>query len=315
MSSARLEGRIARKFRLQHLQMVAEIYDCRGILKASQRLNLTQPAVTKALQDIEQTLDLTLFERTSRGLHPTVYGEVFARHAKLVLAQLRHAAEELENLHHGYGGHVSVGTLLAASVGLLPKAIVRLKEHRPEVAITVIDGTYDLLLPSLRVGDLDIVLGRLPERPQSDGLVYEELYLEPSCLVVRPDHPLAAKSPTQLQDLLDEAWLLPLPETSLRRQIERAFTDARLPLPSNIIESMSILTNRALLRETDLIAVIPYHVAKEDVDHGLLHILPVRLTTATSPVGVITRTPGDLPPAAKIFLEHLRNIGREISSE
>jgi DNA-binding transcriptional LysR family regulator len=312
MSNARLEHRMARRFRIHHLQMIAEIYDCGGVLKASKRLNLTQPAVTKALQDIEQTLDLTLFERTSRGLHPTVYGETFARHAKIVLAQLRHAAEELENLSFGYGGHVTVGTLLAASAGLLPKAIALLKADRPEVAITVIDGTYDLLLPSLRVGDLDLVLGRLPDRPQSDGLAYEELYLEPTCLVVRPDHPMALKPPAGLQDLIDQAWLLPLPETSLRRQVESAFLDARLALPTNIIESMSILTNRALLRESDLVGVMPYHVAKDDVDHGLLSILPVRLEGATSAVGVITRAPGDLPPAASRLLDHLRVVGRAV---
>ena len=126
MGSSRLERWIGRKFRLRHLELIAEIYDCRSILKASRRLSLTQPTVTKALQDVEAILGLKLFERSNRGIEPTEYGEIFARHAKVLLAQLRHAAEELENLRVGYSGKVSVGTLLAASASILPDAIVLL---------------------------------------------------------------------------------------------------------------------------------------------------------------------------------------------
>src|SRR3977135_1336589 len=174
MTSARLERWIARKFRLRHVELIAALYECRSILKASRRLNLTQPTLTKALQDVETTLDLPLFERTNRGLEPTPprdltkgrparalrlvgrtnrgleptpYGEIFARHAKIVLAQLRHAAEELENLRVGYSGKGTVGTLLAASASILPDAIARLKMERPAVAISVMVGTYDHLVP------------------------------------------------------------------------------------------------------------------------------------------------------------------------
>ena len=193
------------KLRLRHLEVIAEVFDCRSILKASKRLNVTQPAITKAVKDIELTLNLLLFERTTRGLQPTVYGEIFARHAKTVLAQLRYAAEELENFRVGYSGHVTVGTLLAASASLLPDAIALLKVQRPGVAITVIEGTYDVLLPSLVVGDIDMVLGRLPEIGRQAGLIYEELYAEPICLVVRKSHPLVKQISLTLADLVDPA--------------------------------------------------------------------------------------------------------------
>src|SRR6516225_5998541 len=190
MASVRLERWITRKFRLRHVELIAEVYDCRSILKASRRLNLSQPTVTKALQEVERTLGVALFKRSNRGLEPTPYGEIFARHAKIVLAQLRHAAEELENLRAGYSGKVTVGTLLAASASILPDAIALLKKERPGVAISVVVGTYDILVPSLMVGDLDMVLGRLPEQGRSHALVYEDFYTEPVCLVVRRGHPL-----------------------------------------------------------------------------------------------------------------------------
>src|SRR5256885_1041899 len=186
MTPVRLERWIARKFRLRHVELIAALYECRSILKASRRLSLTQPTLSRALQDVEATLGLSLFERTNRGLEPTPYGEIFARHAKIVLAQLRHAAEELESLRAGYSGKATVGTLLAASASILPDAIARLKSERPGVTISVVVGTYDILVPSLLVGDLDMVLGRLPEEGRSSALLYEEFYAEPICLVTRP---------------------------------------------------------------------------------------------------------------------------------
>ena len=312
MASVRLERWITRKFRLRHVELVAEIYNCRSVLKASRRLNLSQPTVTKALQDIEATLGVLLFERSNRGLEPTAYGEIFARHAKIVLAQLRHAAEELESLRAGYSGKVTVGTLLAAAASILPDAIALLKKERPGVAVSVVVGTYDILMPSLLVGDLDMVLGRLPEQGRSRALLYEDFYSEPVCLVVRRGHPLSRRRRLSLRDLANEAWLLPLPETALRRQIERAFLDANAPLPRNVIESISILTNRVLLRKSDCIGVMPYHVARDDVEHRLLSILPVKLKSIESPVGVILRAPGKLPPAATALLECLRLAGKEV---
>jgi DNA-binding transcriptional LysR family regulator len=312
MSSVRLERWIARKFRLRHVELIAEVYDAGSILKASRRLNLTQPTVTKALQDVEATLGVPLFRRSNRGLEPTAYGEIFARHAKIVLAQLRHAAEELESLRAGYSGKVTVGTLLAAAASILPDAIALLKKDRPGVAISIVVGTYDILLPSLVVGDLDMVLGRMPEEGRRHTLVYEDFYSEPICLVVRRGHPLTRKRRLGLRELVNEAWLLPLPETSLRRQIERAFLDADAPLPRNVIESVSILTNRVLLRKSDCIGVMPYHVALDDVEHGLLSILPVKLKSIESPVGAILRAPGQLPPAASALLECLRIAARDV---
>src|SRR5207248_9825161 len=108
----------------------------------------------------------------------------------IVLAQLRHAAEELESLRVGYSGKVTVGTLLAASASILPDAIARLKKERPGVTVSVVVSTYDILMPSLLAGDLDMVPGRLPEEGRNRELLYEEFYVEPICLVTRPRHPL-----------------------------------------------------------------------------------------------------------------------------
>lgn len=304
---------MAQKLRLRHLELIAAVYDTRGILRASQSLNLTQPAVTKSLQDVEELLGVQLFVRSSRGLTPTHYGESFVRHAKTVLAQLRHSAEELLNLREGFGGHVTTGTLLAASAELLPRAIIALKAERPSVAVTVFDGTYDVLIPRLRMGDLDLVLGRIPEGLQAEDLLYEAFYEEKSCLVCRHEHPLAKRRRLTLLELLDQPWLMPVPESYLRRQLERLFAERKLPFPKNIVESVSALTNRALIENSDIIAVLPRHVARGDVRLGRFALLPIDLPGTESQVGAIMRAPGDLRPSAEALLAHLRQIGRAMA--
>jgi DNA-binding transcriptional LysR family regulator len=85
-------------------------------------------------------------------------------------------------------------------------------------------------------------------------------------------------------------------------------------MPRNVIASMSILVNRVLLRKSDCIAILPYHVARDDVEHGLLALLPVKLGTLQTPVGAILRAPGDLPPAASALMECLKVVGRELDA-
>jgi DNA-binding transcriptional LysR family regulator len=163
------------------------------------------------------------------------------------------------------------------------------------------------------VGDVDLVVGRLPEAGQTHEFIYERFYSEPACLVVRRNHPLAGRKRLILKDLIDEAWLIPVPETALRRQLEKAFESAKTPLPTNIIVSMSTLTNSRLIRKSDCISVLPYQVALDDVQNGLLSILPVKLKGTEAPVGAIMRAPGALPPAAKVLLDCLRRIGQTVS--
>ena len=116
---------------IRQLRLVTAIAEGGSMVRAAEAVGLTQPAVTKAVRDLERDLGVELFERGNRGVTPTIYGEALVRHAHRVLAQLVHAAEEIDDLAHGAGGRVAVGTLLAASAWLLPKAIARLGPNDP----------------------------------------------------------------------------------------------------------------------------------------------------------------------------------------
>jgi DNA-binding transcriptional LysR family regulator len=299
---------ISGRLKLKQLRLIAAIGEHASVLRAAEALNISQPGATRLLKDAEDDLGVPLFNRTNRGVVPTDYGRSLIRHAKLVLAQLSHAAEELDDLAGGMGGRVTVGTLLAASAIVLPAAICRLREKRPRVTVAVIEGTNDRLMPALRVGDIDFVVGRLSEFRFRDELVQEPLFHEEACVVVRAGHPLARRKRLQIAALAGCEWILQPPETTLRRQVDKAFHDAGLEAPRPAVQSVSLLTNRALLLATDMVGVWPRQVILDDVRRGVLSVLPVKLPAAAGPVGISRRRSVILSPAAQALAAELKVV-------
>lgn len=315
MTPDMLERHLTSRLKFKYLQLLVTVGEQRNIFKAAQIHNMAQPAATKIIRDIESTLNINLFERSSRGVTPTLYGDVLIKHAKLILSQVKHASEELSSLQGGLSGRVTVGSLLAASATLLPNAITQLKKNRPNVSVSLMEGTGDKLLNSLKIDDLDIMVGRIPEAPDEDGLVNEVLYYEPVVIVTRTDHPLQSKGRLSLKDLVNEDWILPPRETMLRKEIDLAFHKEGLDVPSNPVESVSILTNRALLKNSDMITALPLQVVLIYEEIGLLKRLDIPLIIEPGPIGVTLRAQRELPPAAHYLLEALREEAAELTKK
>lgn len=306
------ENFLLSRLKLRQLRLLTAIADEGTVLKGSQALNIAQPAATKSIKELEDALGVQLFDRSSRGVTPTDFGQVMIKHAKLILTQLRHAGEELQSLEEGLSGRVHVGTLLAASTSLLPRALARLRERRPGIAVTVDEGTIDRLMPGLRTGDIDVVLGRLPEYREREGLRQEVLYLDTVSIMVREGHPLTQRRDLTLADLVDQAWVMPPPQTSLRRQVDHAFRHEGLEPPQDVIESVSILTNHALLMSTDMLATMPHQVG---IGQAGLTALPVILEGANSRIGATTHAHGELSAAARYFMAVVHEVAAEIRAE
>ncbi|RGP36477.1 LysR substrate-binding domain-containing protein [Pseudotabrizicola alkalilacus] len=291
---------------LRHLTLIDAIAREGTLLGASQSLNLTQPSVTKALQEAEATVRTRLFDRTNRGVRATEAGEVLVAHARLVLTQLRHAGQELEDLRTGSGGRVAVGVLVSAAVSILPSAIAAVRQKRPNLAVKVIEGTNDVLMPLLRAGEIDLVIGRLPAFSSGSGIAEEILCEDFAQIVVRTGHPLLTRSGLTLADLMEQPWILPPQETSLRRQIDEGFRQMGLRDPANSVESVSILTNRALVLNADYLLIWPVQLARVEAQRGLVQVLDIPLPTTHRPIGISTRRDSRLSPAADTLIAALR---------
>ncbi|MBB2913264.1 DNA-binding transcriptional LysR family regulator [Streptosporangium becharense] len=293
-----LSGRL----KLRHLVLVTTIAEQGSVLRAAEHLHLAQPAVTRGLREVEQILGVELFSRGPRGVTPTLFGEAFVDHARAVQAELRRAGDRIAGLADGETGTVTVGTLLAATNVLLPRAIASLKAERPGITVIVKEGTFDSLVPRLIDGETDLVVGRLNPIEDRPGLRQIPLYNEPVTLVARAGHP--AGQARTLPELLDYPWILPLEQTALRHELEQVFHREGLSMPGNRVECTSILTIRSLLLETDMIAALPALVVRTD---NRLAELPVPLPSVRRSVGVTLPDARALTPAAKAMLDHLRH--------
>ncbi|MFE2374927.1 LysR substrate-binding domain-containing protein [Streptomyces sp. NPDC059398] len=254
-----LDGRL--KFR--HLVLVDALARRGSVVGAAVELHVTQPAATRSLHELEDILGVPLFERGPRGVTATVFGEAFLTHARTVLAEVTQAGRHVVELADADRGTVIVGTHLAGSNVLLPRAIAAVKKERPHLTVVVREASPEALLLELEAGRIDFTVGRLTV-PSDERTVRRKLYDESVELVVRASHALAGHGAVDLAELADYPWILPGAETALRREIEEFFARHGIALPRNRVETTSFLTVRQLLLETDVVAALPSLIARDD---------------------------------------------------
>jgi DNA-binding transcriptional LysR family regulator len=302
-----LDGRL----KLRHLSLVIQIADRGSVVGAAEAMHVTQPVVSRGLRDVEDILGVSLFDRGPRGVAPTLFGESFLEHARAVIAQLRQAGRQIDLLTNADLGTVTVGTHLAGSNLLLPRAIAELKEEHPRLTVVVREATPDILQAALLAGDCDLIVGRLTAKAPS-SLVQHMLYREPVRLVARVGHPVhALKTPT-LKQLADYPWIFPVEQTTLRSELEDFFVHEGVPIPANRIECTSMLTLRELLVSTDCVAALPMLIATQD---DKLALINTRLSSIRRSVGVTRPADRPLSPAANALLGHLRHVAVGLNPE
>ncbi|MDC8786481.1 LysR family transcriptional regulator [Roseateles koreensis] len=294
------------RLKTRQLLLLVALDEARSIHRAAEQLCMTQPAASKQLKDLEDMLEVRLFERLPRGMEPTVYGETMIRHARMALTSLSLAHEDIVALKAGLTGQVEIGTIMAPAMSLLPRAIARVKQEAPLLRIGVQMETSKVLLDMLQRGSLDFMIGRMPEDEGSAGLNYEELTDEPACAVARIDHPLMSAGHLQLSDLAQQAWILPPPGSVLRHRWDLMFRRAGLEPPVNVVDTTALLLIMALLHQSDAIHVMPVEVARYYASMRVLSILPIELPCKMDAFGIITRQDHLLSPAAEHLLRVLR---------
>lgn len=301
---------LRRHLKMRQLVVLDAVLEQESLVKAAEVLSLTQPAVTKTVQAIEEVLGVPLVERTSRGVHPTIYGACVHARIKAILTEVRYLGDDLAALGEAKRGHVVTGTLISAAAWLLPRAIVLLKERSPEVTITIQEGANDQLMPRLVTGEMDLVVGRIPYEVYP-GVRHVPLYSERLCAVGRAGHPMATRDRLEVSDLADYPWIIPIHESPVRTTAERLFRGAGLGFPANRIDSLSILTNINIMRSTDTVCLLPEDVAVYCVREGLLSILPLDVSEDFGDVGISLAASRNPTPAAHAFIAALTEAARD----
>jgi DNA-binding transcriptional LysR family regulator len=301
-----IERKMRARAKVRHLQVIVCVEKYRNVGRAAEYLNLAQPAVTKSLREIEDILGVHLFERTAKGVMPTHYALVIVKHAKSILVELRHMEQELSSMLDGVGSRLVLGSQLVAEP-LLPEAISKFKSKFPYVTLTVIDGDNDQLIPAVRGGDIDMLVGRLPQTEESDGLKREALFEEQVWVMARKEHPLAyLDREVGYAELANYQWVLPLHNMTAMKIFETSIIDAGYSLPQSPIETVSSELVSQLLIETDMIGLLPKNAVDTHIIQGTLARIATTLQPITGSIGITTSLEREPTTSMQAMLEYLR---------
>lgn len=295
------------RLRMRQLALLNLLDRERNLGRAAIALNISQPAASKLLQQIEDTFGVPLFERLVKGMAPTPHGELLIRYARRVMTEFGFVHEEMVALSSGLRGALRVGSVPGAVPELLAPALSEYKRRHPRVAVAVTVDTSNVMIRQLARGEVDLVLGRLTEgQPEGDFLTVP-LLEEALVVVVRARHPLTERANVSFADLLALPWILQPPGTPQRMRFELAMREAGLNKRLNITETASTIVATAMLEISDMVAVMPASLAAHYGRLGVLRVLAMDFSIRVPPIYLITPQEDQLSPPAARFVAQLRS--------
>ncbi|MCA1368379.1 pca operon transcription factor PcaQ [Bradyrhizobium sp. BRP14] len=303
------------RVKFRHLQTFVEVARQKSVVKAAELLHVSQPAVTKTIRELEEVLGVAVFEREGRGIKITRYGEVFLRHAGAALTALRQGLDSVSQERSGDGPPIRIGALPTASTRIMPGAMTLFLKEKTGARIKIVTGENAVLLEQLRLGDLDLVVGRLAAPDRMTGFSFEHLYSEQVVFAVRADHPLLSGKQSVFAHLGDYPVLMPTRASIIRPFVERLLiTNGIAGLP-NQIETVSDSFGRAFVRSSDAIWIISNGVVATDIDDGLLATLPIDTSETKGPVGLTMRTDTIPSLPLSILMQTIREAAGAVAAQ
>ncbi|WP_210300032.1 pca operon transcription factor PcaQ [Kaistia hirudinis] len=300
-----LDGRI----KLRHLTCFLEVARLKSVSGAASMLGLSQPAASKTIQELEAILGVELFDRSRRNLVPTSFGEVFLRYAGASITALKQGMQSVTQVEGGVS--FTVGALPTVSARILPAAVTHFSAQRYGMKPRIITGPNGYIISQLRLGEVDLVIGRMAEPDVMKGFSFEHLYSERIALVVRPGHPLLQPSVFDIGAIGGYQVLMPPPGSIIRPTVDRFLVANAIGPLADEIETVSDSFARSYTRSSDAVWIISEGVVVDDIDHGLLMRLPADMSDTLGPVGLTTRT--DTPPSlpVQLFAQSVRAVVAE----
>ncbi|MGO4327175.1 LysR substrate-binding domain-containing protein [Cupriavidus sp. 2TAF22] len=286
---------------MRHLRLVIALEEYRQVGRVAHAMNITQPAVSKALAEIEDGLGYALFVRRPRGIEPTPHGLCFVRYAQSILDELDRAGDELLALGQGASATIAVGTMPGTTLSLAPRIVALAKARMPTLNIAVYEAPMDILMGQLRTGRLDVVLGALSERATPQDVGQHHLYEEVMRVVVGPGHPLATRADVGWRDLADFPWVLPPRTARLRQSLDAALRRMKVESPPHHVESVSAGLVLGLLEEIQAVAVVTGRLARTYEERGLARILPLEIPGVLLSISTFTLLGQAPSPAIEAF--------------
>jgi DNA-binding transcriptional LysR family regulator len=290
---------------LRHLRYFVAVAEALNFTKASARLRVAQPALSRQMTDLEDEIGVDLMKRSPRGVTLTAEGKLFLEEVRELLKRADESVEKVRALARGEYGELHVGYAPSPTVEILPPALAAFQKAVPRVKVLLHDLSSNELIAGLQNGTLELAIMVPPVGDQTAGIQFEVLRTYPLCVAMTGMHPFARMKSIPLEKLAAEPLVVlrrkEYPESD--RYLDRLFASigAKPRIAVECDSASSLITEveagRGIALATPVLKLV--------TGKRLLY-RPLTGTTEVLSVGIARATKGDVTPAGEKFCEVLR---------
>ncbi len=272
-----------------------------SITGAARALHLSQPSISNTIALLERNLGTRLFERGRAGIELTQEGLALQRRAEALATLLEEAVRDVEHARHRIAGPLRIGGTPGALLTLLPGVVLRMEATLGDFALSLVERPDAQLHEMLRQGEIELAMVTTGIEQVPEGMVEVTAARDPFVLVVGPHHAQLGER-VSLREVEALPWILPEARGAFRRQVDALFLAAGVSTPRTTIRSDSLLTTRAIVRETDRVTVLPRTVALDGARDGSIRTVAIAEAVFERSVGVLHLEGSGLSPLAQAVL-------------
>jgi len=306
--------RVGRRLKLRDLHILLAVLQHGSMAKAAGILAISQPAVSKAITDLEHTLGVRVLDRTRRGVQPTVFGSALGRRGLVIFDEVKQCVSELAFLADPTRGELRIASSESLAAGILPAITDAMFRQYPGVVMHVVQTVLsELQYEDLRNRKVDIWLGRIAEPFLQSDLHADILFDDPIAIVVGNGNRWARRRKPKLSDLVSERWVLPPPDTLAGVLIAELFQKQGLPLPAAPVRTLSLHLTANLLATNQYVATLPLSLLRFDVAGREFKMLNIDLPAQDRAVAVVSVKSRTSNPIARLFIERAHFVARPLA--
>jgi DNA-binding transcriptional LysR family regulator len=298
--------RTKRRLKLRDLDILMAVIDTGSMGKAAKRLNVSQPAVSKAIVEMEDALGVPLVDRSRSGVEPTRYGLALQKRSISIFNDLRHGVQDIDFLLDPTKGEIHVGATEPVMAAIVSPVLNGLLQKHPGMHFQIVAGDTASLYRDVASRNIEIaicrMIGRLPEELEA-----ETLFRDAVAIMTVASNPITRRRNLTLSDLHTEPWVMFPYDSFFGGMIAEIFRKNGLDPPRQTVSTLSVHAQNELLATGRFLTVLPSFVLKFPGGHLPLKAVPVELPNPPVPVGLITPKNRTLTPAVQLFIEGVRN--------
>jgi len=304
--------RIKRNLKLRDLDVLMAVVQTGAMGRAAIRLHMSQPAVSKAVADLEHTFGVRLLHRSRRGVEPTPYGLALVKRGSAVFDEVRRSVEDIDFISDPTVGDIRIGTTEPIAAAIVSPVINQLSKQYPKMTFHVSAADTRTLYRQLSELSIELVISRMPDAAAKD-LSVEILFHDPLIVAAGKNNPLTRRRKVEFPELMNEPWTIQPSDNFFGSLVADAFRSVGLSPPRLVVASTSHILRNDLVETGRFLTVLPGFTLKLPRSHPSLRAIPVEFPNVHHQIAVFTLKGRSLSPLAQMFIDRVRALVKPLA--